>query len=78
MDTSIFLSHNREDKEFVRHLALDLRRAGIIAWLDEAEIKPGDSIIDKIEDGLKGSKYLAVILSPTSVNSSVDRKLKYV
>ncbi|MBK7633287.1 MAG: hypothetical protein IPJ13_02620 [Saprospiraceae bacterium] len=25
---------------------------------------------------MKGSKYLAVILSPTSVNSSVDRKIK--
>lgn len=79
MDTSIFLSHNREDKEFVRQLAQDLHRAGITAWLDEAEIKPGDSIIDKIEEGLKGSKYLAVILSPTSVNSSwVKRELRTI
>ena len=74
MDTSIFLSHNREDKEFVRQLGQDLRRAGITAWLDEAEIKPGDSIIDKIEEGLKGSKHLAVILSPDSVNSSWVKK----
>jgi len=78
-DTSIFLSHNREDKEFVRQLAEDLRRAGITAWLDEAEIEPGDSIIDKIEEGLHGSKYLAIILSPTSVNSSwVKRELRTV
>ncbi len=79
MDTSIFLSHNREDKEFVRQLGQDLRRAGITAWLDEAEIKPGDSIIDKIEEGLKGSKHLAVILSPDSVNSSwVKKELRAV
>ncbi len=79
MDTSIFLSHNKEDKEFVRRLAQDLRRAGITAWLDEAEIKPADSIIDKIEEGLKDSKYLAVILSPASVNSSwVKRELRTI
>ena len=77
--TSIFLSHNKEDKTFVRQLAEDLGRAGIIAWLDEAEIKPGDSIIEKIEEGLHGSKYLAVILSPSSVNSSwVKRELRAV
>lgn len=79
MDTSIFHSHNSEDKEFVRQLGQDLRRAGITVWLDEAEIKPGDSIIDKIEEGLKGSKHLALILSPNSVNSSwVKRELRTV
>jgi hypothetical protein len=66
---SIFLSHNREDKEFVRHLADDLRRANVTVWVDEAEIRIGDSIIEKIEEGLKGSEYLGVVLSPNSVAS---------
>ena len=66
---SIFLSHNREDKPFARRLADDLRRASITVWLDEAEIRLGDSIIEKIEAGLHGSQYLGVILSPASVRS---------
>jgi len=66
---SIFLSHNRVDKEFVRRLADDLRRAGITVWVDEAEIRLGDSIIGKIEEGILGSEYLGVILSPSSVAS---------
>ena len=47
--SSIFLSHNSVDKPFVRKLANDLRRRGHYAWVDEAEIKVGDSLIDKIE-----------------------------
>ncbi|WP_213953853.1 toll/interleukin-1 receptor domain-containing protein [Variovorax sp. dw_954] len=77
--TSIFLSHNREDKEFVRRLADDLRRAGVIAWVDEAEIRIGDSIIGKIEDGILGSEYLGVVLSPNSVASQwVKEELRAV
>jgi hypothetical protein len=66
---SIFLSHNRDDKEFVRRLADDLRRAGVTVWVDEAEIRIGDSIIGKIEEGILGSNYLGVVLSPNSVAS---------
>jgi hypothetical protein len=66
---SIFLSHNHEDKSFARALASDLRRGGIVVWLDEAEIRLGDSIIGKIEEGLLGSEYLGVVLSPSSVAS---------
>ena len=76
---SIFLSHNKEDKPFARLLAEDIRRVGITVWLDEAEIKPGDSIIEKIEEGLNGSEYLGVILSPASVKSRwVKRELRAV
>ena len=44
--SSIFLSHNSKDKHFVRKLANDLRRQGFYVWVDEAEIKLGDSLIE--------------------------------
>ena len=50
--SSVFLSHNSADKPFVRKLALDLEKAGVRCWLDEAEIKVGDSLLDKIRDGI--------------------------
>lgn len=79
MSASIFLSHNREDKEFVRRLADDLRRAGVRVWVDEAEIRIGESIIGKIEDGILGSDYLGVVLSPSSVASQwVKEELRTV
>ncbi len=66
---SIFLSHNHNDKPFVRKLAADLTAAGVKVWLDEAEIKIGDSLIRKISSGIYEMDYLGVVLSPDSVTS---------
>lgn len=67
---SIFLSHTWADKDFVRKLALDLDCHGIRYWLDEAEIKFGQSLISKIREGIDEVDYVAVILSPRSVEST--------
>lgn len=69
MSISIFLSHNHEDKPFVRELARDLGNHNINYWLDEAEIKIGESLIEKIRNGIDQVDYVAVILSPNSINS---------
>jgi hypothetical protein len=69
MSGSIFLSHSHADKAFVRKLFLDLESHGVKAWLDEAEIRPGDSLIAKIEEGIEEMDYLGVALSPNSVES---------
>ncbi|EAR22547.1 toll/interleukin-1 receptor domain-containing protein [Nitrococcus mobilis] len=77
MPESIFLSHNVQDKAFVRRLAEDLSLAGVTVWLDEAEIKLGDSLLSKVEEGILGSDYLGVVLSPNSVGSEwVQRELR--
>jgi hypothetical protein len=59
----VFLSHAHSDKEQVRRLANALRAEGITCWLDEEQIRPGDSIPQKIENGLQRSKRVAVCLS---------------
>lgn len=69
MTTSIFLSHNHKDKPFVRRLAKDLDNHGIRYWLDEAEIKIGESLIEKIRTGIDEVDYVAVILSGNSIAS---------
>ena len=77
MAKSVFLCHNGKDKSFVRRLATDLSLAGATVWLDEAEIKLGDSLLGKIEEGICGSEYLAVVLSPNSIKSEwVKRELQ--
>jgi hypothetical protein len=69
MSVSIFLSHTAADKPFVRRLATDLDSHGVRYWLDEAEIKIGESLIKKIRQGIDEVDYVAVILSPRSVAS---------
>ena len=70
MSVSVFLSHTAADKPFVRRLARDLDNHGVRYWLDEAEIKVGESLIEKIRQGLDDVDYVAVILSPNSIASA--------
>jgi TatD family hydrolase len=70
VSSRVFLSHASGDKAFVRHLATNLREQGIEVWLDEWEIKVGDSIRSKIEAGIQESGWLVVVLSQQSIQSS--------
>jgi len=49
----VFLSHSSKDKAVVRAVAERLRADGLRVWLDDWEIRPGDSIPAKIEEGLE-------------------------
>lgn len=69
MKTSVFLSHNHQDKKFVRRLAQDIESHGIRVWLDEAEMRIGDSLVQKIREGIDSVDYFAVVLSEHSVNA---------
>ena len=65
----VFISHASEDKDrFVVDFARRLRENGVDAWLDQWEMKPGDSLVDKIfEEGLKEARAVIVVLSKVSV-----------
>lgn len=69
MTKSVFLCHSSKDKEFVRKLARDIEAHGLHYWLDEAEMRIGDSLIQKIRSGIDKVDYFAIILSPDSVNA---------
>lgn len=65
----IFLAHSSADKKFVRKLATDLRSQGVRVWLDEWEIKVGDSIVEKVQRGIRSHPHLGVVLSPEALRS---------
>lgn len=71
---SIFISHTHSDKLFAERIALDISDYDINVWIDEAEIKLGDSLIQKIREGIDNVDYLAVILSPESIKSEWVKK----
>lgn len=74
--SNVFLSHSHTDKSFTRKLANDLRLAGHGVWIDEAEINIGDSLIEKIREGLDQVDYVIAILSSSSISSTwVTREL---
>lgn len=63
----IYLAHATEDKGVVRPLAKEFMTNGIDVWFDEWEIRPGDSLRQKMEEGLLEMTHFVVILTPTSL-----------
>lgn len=69
-----FLSHSSADKAFIRQLAADLTANGISVWLDEQRIRVGDSIPEKIAQGLAESDYFLIGMSQKSSESAWVQK----
>lgn len=62
----IFICHASEDKaDIVRPLTNLLTERGIRVWVDESEIHLGDSLQQKINEGLAHAKFGVVVLSPS-------------
>jgi TIR domain len=62
-----FVSHSSQDHVFVEGFAADLRANGVDAWYSGWEIKPGDSIRKKIDDGLGDCEFFIIVLSKNSI-----------
>ncbi|MEQ8767531.1 MAG: toll/interleukin-1 receptor domain-containing protein [Planctomycetota bacterium] len=74
---SVFLSHSSKDKFFARKLAETLSSYEVKVWIDEAELKIGDSLITKIATAIEGADFVAAILSHSSVRSDwVTKELR--
>lgn len=60
----VFVSHASEDKAAVAiPLAEALHSRGVTAWLDKAELRIGDSLRRRIDQGIRSSRFAVVILS---------------
>src|SRR5690348_6780034 len=65
MAWDVFICHASEDKAaFVRDLAVELAKRGLQVWYDEMELRLGDSLRRKIDEGLRESRFGIVVLSP--------------
>lgn len=70
----VFISHASEDKEnFVRPLANKLTSMNVKVWYDEFTLKVGDSLSEKINEGLSKSDYGIVVLSKNFFNKEWPR-----
>lgn len=82
----VFICHAHLDKAaFMRPLSELLNRRGISCWLDEAQILPGDSLVEKINEGLRTSRIVLVIITDAfldrnwpqkEMNSALSREIR--
>lgn len=65
----IFISHSSHDDNFVNDLRRSLVRLGYMVWVDHYDIPAGHHWDDVVEDALRRSFAMILVLSPDSVKS---------
>lgn len=65
---AVFLSYTHEDRDLAEKIATQLTTVGIDTWWDEWEIRAGDSIVQKIDEGLGDCTHFIVLLTPRSID----------
>jgi hypothetical protein len=63
----IFIAHSSTDRDWARRFALALRGFEADVWFDEFNIKPGDSIPESVEAGLRGSDVVVLLIDKESL-----------
>ncbi|MEH1857971.1 MAG: toll/interleukin-1 receptor domain-containing protein [Nostoc sp.] len=71
---NVFISHRKSDAQQAEQLANELGDAGHEVWFDEWKIDVGDSIVERVDQGLEGSKYLVLCYSSSNMSSWVNRE----
>ncbi|MFQ5910271.1 MAG: toll/interleukin-1 receptor domain-containing protein [Thermoplasmata archaeon] len=70
----LFLCHSGVDREWVKNLAIQVEREEVNGrrlrvFLDEWDIRPGENVILRINEGLTNSRFVGVVLSPEMVQA---------
>lgn len=68
-DPSVFLCHATVDKPVVRQIGEKLESLGLKPWIDEWEIGPGDSLFQKVGEGISSTGVFVAVLSEAAVKS---------
>ncbi len=65
----LFVSYSSKDKDVVAKVVSDMRAKGILYWIDNERIGPGDSVTGKLNEGLEASSILLACLSKNQLQS---------
>jgi hypothetical protein len=65
----VFVSHNLQQKPWVRKVVAQWRALNLRVFFDEDSIPPGLPVAKAIDGGIRESRHILVILSPSAVAS---------
>jgi TIR domain len=70
----VFLSYSHRDRRVARQVAAALEAEAIPVWLDDLQIRLGDSLLGKIAEAIDDVEYVVALLSRHSIDSEWVRK----
>jgi hypothetical protein len=71
----VFLCHNASDKPHVREIAARLEERGILPWLDERELRPGEPWQPLLEQQIGSIKSAAVFVGANGVGPWQEQEI---
>lgn len=63
----VFISYSHADHSWAREFAKSMVDHGIDVWFDQFTVRAGDSLSDALEDGLRKSDALVLLITPESL-----------
>ena len=66
---AVFVSYAHEDKPCAHSLAGALGERGCSVWVDEFELRAGDSLTERVSSALTSADFVVALVSTASVNS---------
>jgi len=69
MKYDFFISHSHQDQDWVQKLKTALNEKGFRVF-DMSDVKPGEPLAERLEEGLRDSKYIIMVTSNKSVASN--------
>jgi predicted nucleotide-binding protein len=64
----VFISYSHSDKDWARRFAETLEHSGLEVWFDEFNIKAGQPLVEALENGLRESDAVVLLISPDNIN----------
>ncbi len=74
--THVFLCHNSRDKDTVKGMAIRLKSAGHVPWLDEWELRPGHPWQSELESKLGSSGSALICVGPAGIGSWQQKEIR--
>lgn len=65
----VFVSHNSKDRPWVEQIKQELAAVGVEAYLFEHDPRPGHSVVEKVQDAIRASQVVLVLLTANSAPS---------
>ena len=63
---SVFISYAHADEPLARDLADALRGHGLRVWIDQSELRIGDSLIERLAEAIAEGDFVVALVSDAS------------
>ncbi len=71
---SLFISYSHKDKELVHQIAELLQSGTFHVWLDEWDVRTGDSLVQRVAEAIDRVDFVVAFISEASADSEWCRK----